>query len=199
MAPPPRLEELGVTSEKYHEDNEVWRWRVLQYWRQISTLVEENSLRNVMDMRASLGGFAAALADKDVWVMNVVPANESNKLKIVYDRGLIGTVHDWCESFSTYPRTYDLLHAALLFSHTEQQGCSLEDLLLEMDRILRPFGFVIIRDQAPVVNYIRRYLAALKWDAWSFEFEPGVDALSRGEERILMARKGLWKEKSVSW
>jgi hypothetical protein len=24
--------------------------------------------------------------------------------------------HDWCESFSTYPRTYDLVHADHLFS-----------------------------------------------------------------------------------
>ncbi|KAL5662561.1 hypothetical protein ACJX0J_029686, partial [Zea mays] len=41
--------------------------------------------------------------EMNVWVMNVVPFTESGKLKIIYDRGLMGTTHDWCESFSTYP------------------------------------------------------------------------------------------------
>lgn len=57
--------------------------------------IEKNSFRNIMDMRANFGGFAASLTEKDVWVMNVIPVSESNKLKIIYDRGLIGTVHDW--------------------------------------------------------------------------------------------------------
>lgn len=45
-----------------------------------------------------------------------------------------------CEPFSTYPRTYDLLHANHLFSHYKNRGevCSLEDIMLEMDRIIRP-------------------------------------------------------------
>ncbi|KAL5678049.1 hypothetical protein ACJX0J_014180, partial [Zea mays] len=42
----------------------------------------------------SLGGFAASLKKKNVWVMNVVPFTESGKLKIIYDRGLMGTTHD---------------------------------------------------------------------------------------------------------
>lgn len=48
-----------------------------------------------MDMKAHMGSFAAALKDKDVWVMNVVPENGPSTLKIIYDRGLIGTTHDW--------------------------------------------------------------------------------------------------------
>ena len=48
-----------------------------------------------MDMKANLGSFAAALKSKDVWVMNVVHEDGPNTLKIIYDRGLIGTVHSW--------------------------------------------------------------------------------------------------------
>ena len=44
---------------------------------------------------ANLGGFAASLKKKDVWVMNVIPFMESGKLKVIYDRGLMGTTHDW--------------------------------------------------------------------------------------------------------
>lgn len=62
----------------------------------MKSVLERNSIRNVMDMNSNLGGFAAALHDKDVWVMNVAPINVSAKLKIIYDRGLIGTTHDWC-------------------------------------------------------------------------------------------------------
>lgn len=57
--------------------------------------IRKDSFRNVMDMSANLGGFAASLKKKDVWVMNVVPFRESGKLKVIYDRGLMGTTHDW--------------------------------------------------------------------------------------------------------
>lgn len=45
-----------------------------------------------------------------------------------------------CEPFSTYPRTYDLLHSDHIFSHYQSHGdgCLLEDIMLEMDRIIRP-------------------------------------------------------------
>lgn len=45
-----------------------------------------------------------------------------------------------CEAFSTYPRSYDLLHASYLFSHYHDRddNCLLEDIMLEMDRMLRP-------------------------------------------------------------
>ncbi|XP_010251021.1 PREDICTED: probable methyltransferase PMT9 isoform X1 [Nelumbo nucifera] len=192
-AAPPRLQELGIRSEEYKEDTDIWHFRVMEYWRQMKSVIQKDSFRNIMDMDANLGGFGAALNDKDVWVMNVAPVNESSKLKIIYDRGLIGTVHDWCESFSTYPRTYDLLHAWTVFSEVEERGCGAEDLLIEMDRMLRPEGFVIIRDKPTVINYIRKFLPALHWDDWISEVEPRVDALSIHEERVLIVRKKFWE------
>ncbi|XP_073011227.1 probable methyltransferase PMT9 isoform X3 [Typha latifolia] len=91
---PPHLEELGISSKKFLVDNDIWHFRVIEYWNQMKSEIQRDSFRNVMDMKANLGGFAASLANEDVWVMNVVPANESRKLKVIYDRGLIGTVHD---------------------------------------------------------------------------------------------------------
>ncbi|CAN6220323.1 unnamed protein product [Urochloa humidicola] len=193
-APPPRLEELGIGSDNFSEDSEIWHSRVTRYWKHMKSEIQKDSFRNVMDMSANLGGFAASLRKKDVWVMNVVPFTESGKLKVIYDRGLMGTIHSWCESFSTYPRTYDLLHAWLLFSEIEKQGCSMEDLLIEMDRILRPHGYAIIRDKGTVINYIKKLLPALRWDDWTFEVKPKKDALSSGDERVLIVRKKLWNQ-----
>lgn len=65
----------------------------------MKSVIHRDSFRNIMDMNADLGGFAAAVKDKDVWVMNVAPVNASSRLKIIYDRGLIGTVHDWYTFF----------------------------------------------------------------------------------------------------
>ncbi|KAG8634951.1 hypothetical protein MANES_17G110500v8 [Manihot esculenta] len=189
---PPRLEEIGVSAEEFHEDTRIWQFRVSEYWNQMKSVVRRSYFRNVMDMNSNLGGFGAALKDTDVWVMNVSPVNQSARLKIIYDRGLIGTVHDWCEAFSTYPRTYDLLHAWQIFSKIEEYGCGLVDLLIEMDRILRPDGFVIIRDKPSIVNYIHKYVTALRWDRWISEVEPRKDALSSGEEQVLIVRKKLW-------
>ncbi|VFQ96857.1 unnamed protein product [Cuscuta campestris] len=193
-AAPPRLKELNVSPEEFQKDTSVWHDRVLDYWKQMRSVVtQKNTFRNVMDMNSNLGGFAAALKDKDVWVMNVAPVNASSRLKIIYDRGLIGTVHDWCESFSTYPRTFDLIHAYVAFSEVESRGCSGEDLLIEMDRMLRPEGFVIIRDRPGVINHIRTFLTALHWDGLVSEVEPRRDALSLAEERVLIAKKKMWE------
>jgi hypothetical protein len=77
----------------------AWKRRVEFYWKQLKTAkqVEQNSIRNIMDMNANLGGFAAALRamNMPVWVMNVVPYSSPNSLKIVYDRGFIGSFHNW--------------------------------------------------------------------------------------------------------
>lgn len=67
--------------------------------------------------------FAAALIDQPLWVMNVVPIDAPDTLSIIFDRGLIGMYHDWCESFNTYPRTYDLLHSSFLLSDVTQRYC----------------------------------------------------------------------------
>lgn len=194
-APPPRLEEIGISAEEFQSDTSTWHFRVGEYWSLMKSVLQRNTLRNIMDMNSNTGGFAAALNDKDVWVMNVATVNNDSKMKIIYDRGLIGTVHDWCEAFSTYPRTYDLLHAWMVFSEVLERGCSLEDLLIEMDRILRPRGFVIVRDHPSIVNYVRTYLTALHWDDWVSEVEPRVDSLSATEERVLIARKRLWRDR----
>ncbi|PIA45412.1 hypothetical protein AQUCO_01700746v1 [Aquilegia coerulea] len=190
-APPPRLGDLGYSNDYFEKDTELWQDRVKSYWDILSPKIKPNTLRNVMDMKANLGSFAAALKDKDVWVMNVVPEDGPNTLKVVYDRGLIGSIHNWCEAYSTYPRTYDLLHAWSVFSDIERKGCSPEDLLLEMDRILRPTGFIIVRDKRPVVEYIKKYLSALHWDVIAT-----VDGESNSEqdedEVVFVIRKKMW-------
>jgi hypothetical protein len=48
------------------------------------------------------------------------------------------------ESFLTYPCTYDLLYAWLMFSEKENHGCSVKDLLTEMDNVMRHHGYAII-------------------------------------------------------
>ncbi|KAH7442222.1 hypothetical protein KP509_03G077500 [Ceratopteris richardii] len=192
-SPPLRLKDLGVSNQHFQKDDIVWQSRVDLYWKQMDSEIEEHTFRNIMDMRAHFGSFAAALVSKPVWVMNVVPTPGHNTLPLIYDRGLIGSLHNWCESFSTYPRTYDLLHAWNVFSDIENQGCSsMEDLLLEMDRILRPKGFVIIRDKGLVIDQIRTYLSALHWDAWSTVVSAESDELSTEDDKILFARKQLF-------
>uniref|UniRef100_A0A0D6R8L2 Methyltransferase n=1 Tax=Araucaria cunninghamii TaxID=56994 RepID=A0A0D6R8L2_ARACU len=189
---PPRLEDLSISEGDFKKDTVVWQQRVNFYWEQMNSEIQNDTFRNIMDMKANLGGFAAALKEKDVWVMNAVPENSQNTLKVIYDRGLLGTVHNWCEAFSTYPRTYDLLHAWTVFSDISEKGCSIEDLLIEMDRILRPTRFVIIRDKPSIINYIMNYLPALRWDSWKLTVEPEADPLSSDSETILFVRKQMW-------
>ena len=79
----------------------MWQQRVDNYWNLLRPKVKPDSIRNIMDMKANFGSFAAALKEKDVWVMNVVPHDGPRTLKIIYDRGLIGSTHDWYASIHT--------------------------------------------------------------------------------------------------
>lgn len=113
---PLSLPSAPLVEQAFHNDTRDWHALVANVY--IGGLgINWSSVRNVMDMTAGHGGFAAALINMPLWVMNVVPVHEPDTLPIIFDRGLIGVYHDWCESFNTYPRTYDLLHSTFLFSN----------------------------------------------------------------------------------
>lgn len=83
----------GSASMFSHDDSK-WKKRVRHYKKLLPKL-GTNQIRNVMDMNTVFGGFAAALIGDPVWVMNVVSSYATNTLPVVFDRGLIGTFHDW--------------------------------------------------------------------------------------------------------
>ncbi|KAG0473182.1 hypothetical protein HPP92_015039 [Vanilla planifolia] len=144
-------------------------------------------------MNANLAGFAAALADDPLWVMNTVPtAAKIDTLGVIYERGLIGTYQDWCEAMSTYPRTYDFLHADSLFTLYKER-CDMEDILLEMDRILRPEGTVVIRDDVDIVAKVKSVTDGMRWDSQIVDHEDGPHL----REKILLAMKTYWTAVAV--
>ncbi|KAK6929765.1 putative S-adenosyl-L-methionine-dependent methyltransferase [Dillenia turbinata] len=102
-----------------------------------------------------------------------------------------GYSSEMCEAFSIYPRTYDLLHAWTMFSDIEKKGCSAEDLLLEMDRILRPTGFIIVRDKQSVIDFIKKYLLALHWEPVATA-DSGSDSDLDGDEVVFVIQKKIW-------
>ncbi|KAG7598204.1 S-adenosyl-L-methionine-dependent methyltransferase [Arabidopsis suecica] len=195
-AVPPRISSgsiSGVTVDAYEDDNRQWKKHVKAYKR-INSLLDTGRYRNIMDMNAGFGGFAAALESQKLWVMNVVPTiAEKNRLGVVYERGLIGIYHDWCEAFSTYPRTYDLIHANHLFSLYKNK-CNADDILLEMDRILRPEGAVIIRDDVDTLIKVKRIIAGMRWDSKLVDHEDGPLV----PEKVLIAVKQYWVTNSTS-
>ncbi|CAL0331221.1 unnamed protein product [Lupinus luteus] len=187
---PPRIASgsvPGVSSETYQDDNKKWKKHVAAY-KKINRLLDSGRYRNIMDMNAGLGSFAAAIQSPKLWVMNVMPTiAEKNTLGVIYERGLIGIYHDWCEAFSTYPRTYDLIHANSLFSLYKDK-CDAEDILLEMDRILRPEGAVIIRDEVDVLIKVKKLVGGMRWDTKLVDHEDGPLV----PEKILIAVKQYW-------
>lgn len=97
---------------------------------------------------------------------------KNNTLGIVYERGLIGSYMNWCEAFSTYPRTYDLIHAHGVFS-IYMNKCDIIDILLEMYRILRPEGAVIIRDHVDIIVKVKDITDQMKWKGKILHSENG--------------------------
>lgn len=66
--------------------------------------------------------------------------------------------------------------------------CNLEDILLEMDRILRPEGAIIIRDEVDVLNQVKKIVGGMRWDAKLVDHEDGPLV----PEKILVALKVYW-------
>ncbi|CAH2045603.1 unnamed protein product, partial [Thlaspi arvense] len=198
----------GTTSlkpEEFFEDTQVWRSALKNYWSLLTPLIFSdhpkrpgdedplppfNMIRNVMDMNARFGNLNSALLDegKSAWVMNVVPVNARNTLPIILDRGFAGVLHDWCEPFPTYPRTYDMLHANELLTHLSSERCSLMDLFLEMDRILRPEGWVVISDKLGVIEMARALASRVRWEARVIDLQDGSD------QRLLVCQKPFLKK-----
>lgn len=86
----------GITAEVFNKNTDIWKKRIAHYKAYDYQLAEKGRYRNLLDMNAYLGGFAAALVDDPAWVMNAVPVEaELNTLGVIYERGLIGTYQNW--------------------------------------------------------------------------------------------------------
>lgn len=141
-----------------------------------------------------------------------------------------------CEAFSTYPRTYDLLHLDGLFTAESHRfdillyfpvvsflyeihllisimsgnceayewmmmvlrmdlvgRCDMKFVLLEMDRILRPNGYTIIRESSYFVDAIASIAKGMRWGCRKEDTEYSVE-----KEKILVCQKKLWYSSSSS-
>lgn len=93
--PPSRAVVMNTGLDLFEADQRSWARRVVYYKNHLNVKLGTSSIRNVMDMNAFFGGFAAELISDPVWVMNVVPAHKPSTLDVIFDRGLIGVYHDW--------------------------------------------------------------------------------------------------------
>jgi hypothetical protein len=96
---PPRIASgsiEGVTEDMFVQDTKLWEKRVGHYTSVINQFGQKGRYRNLLDMNALFGGFAAALVNEPLWVMNMVPTvGNSTTLGVIYERGLIGSYQDW--------------------------------------------------------------------------------------------------------
>lgn len=64
----------------------------------------------------------------------------------------------------------------------------MEDILLEMDRILRPEGSVIFRDDVDLVIKIKNIIDRMDWESQIVDHEDGPHR----REKLLVAVKKYW-------
>ncbi|EXC22074.1 putative methyltransferase PMT5 [Morus notabilis] len=161
----------GVQPEDIFEDLQVMRAALKNYWSLLTPLIFSdhpkrpgdedpvppfNMVRNVMDMNAHYGGLNAAFLEerKSVWVMNVVPVGAPNTLPLILDQGFAGVLHD-----------------------------CMKDLFLEMDRILRPEGWVVLSDKMGTIEMARMLATQVRWEARVIDLQNGSD------QRLLVCQK----------
>lgn len=175
-------------AEDFQADTNHWKHVVSKSYLE-GVGINWTSIRNVMDMKAGYGGFAAALVAHPLWVMNIVPVTEPDTLPIIFDRGLIGMYHDWCEPHSTYPRSYDLMHSDHLLSSLTKK-CKIVNVVMEMDRILRPDGWAIFREESEVLGQVEDIVKSLHWDV--------VLSFKKSDQKLLVAQKRFWRPEASS-
>ncbi|OIW15079.1 hypothetical protein TanjilG_08566 [Lupinus angustifolius] len=176
---PPSLSTESDAAEMFDKDSKHWSQLVSEVYVD-GLSINWSNVRNVMDMNAGYAGFAAALIHLPLWVMNVVPTDMPDTLTTIFDRGLIGMYHDWCESLNTYPRTYDLVHSNFLFQNLEKR-CDIVDVIVEIDRVVRPEGYVLVQDSMEVMNKIGPILHSLHWSVTLYQ------------NQFLVGRKSFWR------
>ncbi|CAM6082964.1 unnamed protein product [Calypogeia fissa] len=194
--PPGRLEQTpaagieAAKAEAFTADLNYWVDVVAFYVVDFGP-VRAREIHNVLDMNAGYGGFAAAVSMKTPplqwWVLNVVPTDLPDRLAVIFDRGLLGLYHDWCESLDVYPRAFDMIHSSRLFSSSLR--CDMSDIVQEMDRLLRPGGFAIIRDQEAVLSQVQIIVRAMHWKATMFDTDSGP----KGKDKMLNCQKTFWR------
>lgn len=59
--------------------------------------------------------------------------------------------------------------------------------MIEMDRILRPKGFIIVRDKRSVVEFLKKYMQALHWEGVAT-----ADATQDDDDTVLIIQKKVW-------
>ncbi|XWS74774.1 hypothetical protein CRYUN_Cryun01aG0026100 [Craigia yunnanensis] len=179
ISEPPSLPSEPDAEDIFNEDTKHWAALVSDVYLDCLA-INWARIRNVMDMNAGYGGFAAALNELPLWVMNVVPIDAQDTLTIIFERGLIGVYHDWCESFNTYPRTYDLLLSSFLFRNLKER-CDIIDVAVAMDLILRPGGYLLVQDTMETIKKLNPVLSSLHWST----------SLYQGQ--FLVGKKGFWR------
>uniref|UniRef100_A0A0D9V7C8 Methyltransferase n=1 Tax=Leersia perrieri TaxID=77586 RepID=A0A0D9V7C8_9ORYZ len=168
-----------LSQEKIDSDTKQWKDLVSEvYFSEFA--VNWSTVRNVMDMNAGFGGFAASLIHQPLWVMNVVPFDHPETLPVIFNRGLIGVYHDWCESFNTYPRTYDLVHMSYLLQGLTNR-CDIIEVAAEIDRILRPGKWFVLQDTEQVIRKMDTVLRSMHYKT------------AIVKQQFLFATKGFWR------
>ncbi|TVT97815.1 hypothetical protein EJB05_18624, partial [Eragrostis curvula] len=167
------------SQENIDSDTSNWKDLVSEVYLN-EFAVNWSSVRNVMDMNAGFGGFAASLIHQPLWVMNVVPTDQPDTLPIIFNRGLIGVYHDWCESFNTYPRTFDLLHMSYLLEGLTNR-CHIIEVAAEIDRILRPGRWFVLREKIEVIRKMDPILRSLHYKTTVIR------------QQFLVATKSFWR------
>ena len=109
----------------------------------------------------------------------------SDGLPGIFAQGRIGLYHDWCFMFPMYPRAFDLIHVrGMALPH---ESC-LPQSVLELDRLLRPGGYIVFSGDAPeglAGSVTEAAVAVLGWQ----RVAAGEGELDGGQGPVLVMRK----------
>eukprot|EP00195_Chlamydomonas_chlamydogama_P007336 CAMPEP_0202902778 /NCGR_PEP_ID=MMETSP1392-20130828/17045_1 /ASSEMBLY_ACC=CAM_ASM_000868 /TAXON_ID=225041 /ORGANISM="Chlamydomonas chlamydogama, Strain SAG 11-48b" /LENGTH=525 /DNA_ID=CAMNT_0049589585 /DNA_START=84 /DNA_END=1661 /DNA_ORIENTATION=+ len=147
------------------------------------------TMTNVLDLNAGAATFALAMRQlvPSAWTLNIQPVTSvefhhkedaghhlnyggvsnyvttegADLLPHVFAKGLIGMYHDWCYMFPSYPRAFDLIH---IRSYMHERSSCLVQFMLEVDRLLRPGGYVVFSGPGLAAKMSGEVVEPLGWE-----------------------------------
>jgi hypothetical protein len=68
--------------------------------------------------------------------------------------------------------------------------CKILNVVMEMDRILRPDGWAIFREESEVLGQVEDIVKSLHWDV--------VLSFKKSDQKLLVAQKRFWRPEASS-
>ncbi|KAF2548551.1 hypothetical protein F2Q70_00020852, partial [Brassica cretica] len=180
---------------------------VSHYVDQMQDLIPEmkdGTVRTAIDTGCGVASWGGDLLDRGILTISLAPRdNHEAQVQFALERGIPAILGIISTQRLPFPsNSFDMAHCSRCLIPWTEFGvsiqaarpgpnllspCEMKYVLLEMDRILRPGGYVIMRESSYFMDALTTLGKGMRWSCRREETEYAVES-----EKILVCQKKLW-------